>query len=77
MYNMLQVGEAVAARRRLLGLRQRDVARRAGVSREGLSRLENGRLREFGSGRLLAVLEVLGMELQLIERPPGHAWGPN
>jgi len=77
MYNMLQVGEAVAARRRSLGLRQRDVARRAGVSREGLSRLENGRLREFGSGRLLAVLEVLGMELALVERPPGHFWGPN
>ena len=67
MQTLLEVGEAVAARRRSLGLRQGDVAARAGISQEMLSRFERGKSAEFGSRKLLAVLSVLGMELQITE----------
>lgn len=67
MQTLLEVGEAVAVRRRSLGLKQGDVAARAGISQEMLSRFERGKLAEFGSRKLLAVLAVLGMELQVIE----------
>jgi transcriptional regulator with XRE-family HTH domain len=67
MQTVRELGEAVATRRRLLGLKQGDVAGRAGITQEALSRFENGKLPEFGSRKLLAVLAVLGMELQFIE----------
>ena len=67
MQTVLELGEAVAARRRSLGLKQGEVATRAGITQEVLSRLERGKSAEFGSRKLLAVLAVLGMELQLTE----------
>ena len=67
MQTVLEVGEAVVARRRSLGLKQGDVAVRAGVPQETLSRFERGKLAEFGSRKLLAVLAALGMELQFVE----------
>lgn len=64
MQTVLELGQAVAARRRALGLKQGDVAARAGVTQSALSRFERGNLAEFGSRKLLAVLAVLGMELE-------------
>ena len=64
MRTLQELGESVAARRRKLGLRQGVVARQAGVTQESLSRFERGRTTEFGSRKLLALLAVLGMELQ-------------
>ena len=64
MQTVLELGQEVAARRRQLGLKQGDVALRAGISQEMLSRLERGKLAEFGSRKLLAVLAVLGLQLQ-------------
>ncbi|HEY9511161.1 MAG TPA: helix-turn-helix transcriptional regulator [Rhodanobacter sp.] len=67
MQTLLELGEAVAARRRSLGLKQGEVATRAGISQDALSRFERGKSAEFGSRKLLAVLAVLGMELQITE----------
>lgn len=67
MQSVHELGEAVATRRRSLGLKQGDVAARAGVSAESLSRFERGKLAEFGSRKLLAVLAALGMELEFAE----------
>lgn len=66
MKTLQELGEAVAARRRLLRLKQTDVAARAGVTAESLSRFERGRSAEFGSRKLLAVLAVLGAELDVM-----------
>jgi len=68
MQTVLELGEAVAERRRALGMKQGDVAARAGVAQGVLSRLERGKLAEFGSRKLLVVLAALGMELQFVER---------
>lgn len=67
MQTVSELGDAVAARRRSLGLKQGDVAARAGVTQESLSRFERGKLAEFGSRKLLAVLAELGMELKFAE----------
>jgi len=64
MKTLKQLGEAIALRRRELGLRQHNVALQAGLSPESLSRFERGHAAEFGSRKLLSVLAVLGMELQ-------------
>lgn len=65
MQTLQELGEAVAAHRKSLGLKQSDVALRAGVTAESLSRFERGRTAEFGSRKLLAVLAVLGMEIHI------------
>ena len=67
MQTLAELGEAIAAKRKALGLKQAVVAGKAGVTAESLSRFERGRSAEFGSRKLLAVLAVLGMELQFRE----------
>jgi len=67
MKSLNELGTAVAARRQALGLKQQEVALHAGISPESLSRLERGHVTEFGSRKLLAVLAVLGMEVQFAE----------
>lgn len=64
MQTLQELGEAVATRRRSMGLRQGVVALQAGFTQESLSRFERGRATEFGSRKLLALLSVLGLELQ-------------
>ncbi len=66
MQTLQELGEAVATRRKLLGLKQGDVAAQAGVTPESISRFERGRAAEFGSRKLLAVLAVLGAELNIV-----------
>lgn len=66
MQTLQELGEAVAERRKALNLRQQVVAEQAGITPESLSRFERGRGAEFGARKLLAVLAVLGMELNII-----------
>jgi transcriptional regulator with XRE-family HTH domain len=66
MQTLHELGLAVGARRRDLGLQQRYVADKAGITPESLSRFERGRLAELGTRKLLAVLAVLAMELDVV-----------
>ena len=66
MQTLHELGEAVAIRRKQLGLQQGEVAVRAGITAESLSRFERGRSAEFGSRKLMAVLAVLGAELDMV-----------
>jgi HTH-type transcriptional regulator/antitoxin HipB len=68
LQTLQELGEAVAARRKQLGLKQGDVAAMAGVTAESLSRFERGRSAEFGTRKLLAVLAVLGAELDVMSQ---------
>jgi HTH-type transcriptional regulator / antitoxin HipB len=71
MQTIQELGEAVAKRRKALNLRQQVVAAHAGITPESLSRFERGRSAEFGARKLLAVLAVLGMELNIIPTGQG------
>jgi transcriptional regulator with XRE-family HTH domain len=66
LQTLQELGESVATRRKLLGLKQNEVAIQAGITPESLSRLERGRSAEFGARKLLAVLAVLGAELDVV-----------
>lgn len=67
MQTLQELGQALAERRKALGLKQGLVAEQSGLSQALLSRLERGQLTEFGTRKLLAVLGVLGMELAFTE----------
>jgi transcriptional regulator with XRE-family HTH domain len=67
MQTLQELGAAVAERRRTLGFQQGFVAAQAGVTAETLSRFERGRAVEFGARKLLAVLAVLGLELDFLQ----------
>ncbi len=67
MRTLPELGEAVAAKRKALKLSQSEVANRTGLTRETLVRFERGKLSEFGSRKLLAVLAVLGLEISFTE----------
>ena len=58
----------MAGRRKALKYRQSAVAAQAGITPETLSRFEQGRTAEFGARKLLAVLAVLGMEVEVVEK---------
>lgn len=62
-----EVGQALAQRRKLLNMKQGQVAAQSGLSQALLSRLENGQLTEFGARKLMTVLAVLGLELTFTE----------
>ncbi|MDD5262054.1 MAG: helix-turn-helix domain-containing protein [Methylacidiphilales bacterium] len=67
MQTTQELGDLVARRRHELKLKQKDVANRAGLTPGLLSRLERGHLPEFGVRKLMALLAVLGLELQATE----------
>lgn len=64
---LMEIGQKFRVRRKLLRLRQRDLAELAGVTLRGLTDLENGQgnptLKQLGK-----IADVLGLEFNLIER---------
>jgi transcriptional regulator with XRE-family HTH domain len=67
MQTLVELGEAVAIRRKALKMSQSEVAHCTGLTRETLVRFERGQLTEFGSRKLLAVLAVLGLAISFTE----------
>jgi len=68
METLGEIGAAVALERRARGLKQSELAALVGLSPETLSRFEHGRLPEFGTRKLLALLGAMGIELRLVPR---------
>ena len=62
--NSTALGGAIYQRRTDLGLTQADLARRANVSRQWLVAVERGK-DTAEIGRVLAVIRVLGLQLEL------------
>lgn len=67
MLDALEIGYAVKDRRALLGLTQAQVAEAAGVSKRCLWSIELGRNSGVQLDKLIAVLGVLGLDLQIID----------
>ena len=65
MITLSQIGEAVAATRGEMGLRQIDLAARSGLSRATIDALENGRASDIGVSKLSRILAALGLELSI------------
>lgn len=62
---VVEVGVLVRAYRKATGLSQKDLAALAGMSRSTLNYLESGRDIEIGAARLLALLELLGVPVEV------------
>ncbi|MFT4197920.1 MAG: helix-turn-helix domain-containing protein [Pseudoxanthomonas sp.] len=60
--NLNDIGYAVHARRKALGLSQGQLAHLSGLSRQTLVGLENGTLADLGVNRAARVLSVLGLD---------------
>lgn len=65
MTSLRKIGQIVATTRVDRGLRQVDLAGKAGLSRATIDALENGRASDIGVSRLSRVLSVLGLELSI------------
>lgn len=61
-----EIGEKLRLRRKMLRLRQRDLAELAGVTLRGLTDLEAGKANPT-INQLAKIAEVLGLELRLME----------
>ena len=64
IHDTRELGRAIRAERRSLGLTQGDLAAASGVSLRFVSELERGRS-TAGIGRVLRVLEMLGLRVEL------------
>lgn len=62
-----EIGQKFRERRKVLHLRQRDLAELAGVTLRGLTALERGQANPTLK-QLLKIADVLGLEFKLIER---------
>jgi transcriptional regulator with XRE-family HTH domain len=59
----------IQARRQALGLSQGRLAKLCGLSRATINQLENGSLVDLGAAKLLALLQLLNIEINAQERP--------
>jgi len=62
-----EIGQLLRDRRRMLRLRQRDLAELAGVTLRGLTNLENGSANPTLK-QLAKIADALGLEFALVER---------
>lgn len=58
-----EIGHIVAEKRKALGWTQQDLADRADVSRDMISRFENGSFEEFGVRKLARICMALKLDL--------------
>ena len=63
MNNIQELGQEVARLRRERSMTQQELATLSGLGQSTLARFETGGVAEFGSRKLLRLLEVLGYEL--------------
>jgi transcriptional regulator with XRE-family HTH domain len=59
----------IQVRREALGLSQDRLAKLCGLSRATINQLENGSLVDLGAAKLLALLQLLNIEINAQERP--------
>ena len=72
--NLADIGRLVQARRHALGLSQARLAKLGGLSRATIIQLEGGSLVDLGASKLIALLDVVGVDLDAGARHPrGHA----
>ncbi len=69
--NLADIGQLVHARRTALGLSQARLATMSGLSRATINQLEMGSLVDLGAAKLIALLELVGLNLDAGARK-GH-----
>ena len=72
MSALTSLGGQIATKRKVLGLTQSVLAKKARVGLSTLDALENGRLGELGYSKITNILTALGLELKLQEASAGR-----
>jgi transcriptional regulator with XRE-family HTH domain len=65
MADLQEMARTIASHRRQRGLTQDALARKAGVSRPLIAKLETGRYPEVGVKKLLRILHAVGLDLRI------------
>jgi HTH-type transcriptional regulator/antitoxin HipB len=68
--NLTDLGQEVARLRKEKGLTQKELGALVGMGQSTLARFETGQVAEFGSRKLLRLLEVLGYGLAVTAARP-------
>lgn len=68
--NLVDIGRLVHQRRQALGLSQARLARMGELSRATINKLETGSLVDHGMCKLIALLDLVGVDLYVGARPP-------
>lgn len=66
MNNLPDLGRELARLRKASGMTQKELATLSGMGQSTLARFETGGVGEFGSRKLLRLLEVLGYEMKYV-----------
>lgn len=66
MKTLMDIGAEFQQLRKQVGLTQTEVANRAGMQQEVLSRFERGRGNDFSLGRLLRMAHALGYDIEFV-----------
>jgi transcriptional regulator with XRE-family HTH domain len=66
--NLIETGAQIREAREKAGLTQAQVARRLGMSRATISKVENGIIEELGVRKLARVSDLLGLEITIQPR---------
>ena len=66
MKSLVELGRELAQMRQTRGMTQKELATLSGMGQSTLARFETGGVAEFGSRKLLRLLEVLGFEMNYV-----------
>ena len=66
MNDLSDLGRAIASLRKKRGMTQKALAELSGMGLSTIARFETGGVAEFGSRKLLRLLEVLGYEISFV-----------
>lgn len=69
MFTLIDIGERLVAKRRALGMSQRELGSRVGVLQPQVARWEADRYRSASLARVSAVAEILGVTATSVETP--------
>lgn len=67
--NLSEIGQHLQQRREALGLSQDRLAKLAGLSRATVNQLENGAPNDLGAAKLMALLDLVGLRLDVATAP--------
>lgn len=68
--NYAEAGAIIRAARRKAGLTQAALAKKRGMSRATLSRIEQGTIPEIGLRKYVGLCDALNLEFSVFEKPP-------
>ena len=67
MQTLISIGKAIAARRKELGMSQAALSKQTKIGHSTLDALENSRIGELGTTKIIKLLSALGLELKIQE----------